>query len=313
MTHFIAILKIVFPVFALILLGAALHRLKIVDDHFCRQANRLVYFVFLPALLFYKTATADFAGSFNLRLVLGASAALLAGCLLAYAWGVAAGYAAADRGTFCQGAFRGNLAYVGLPIIFSAYGEQGLARAGMLMGGLVPLINLLAIVVLLLPHRSDRKLRAPWREQLLLNPLVLAALGGLLWSRLALPMPELAQRTLLPLTQVALPLALLAIGAGFSLGQLQGDLLRAALASSFKLILFPLLNGLILVFMGITGQNLAIALLLATTPTAAASYIMAHELDGNPGLAASIIVLSTLLAAPVFTGLLLMLKFTGLL
>jgi hypothetical protein len=125
-------------------------------------------------------------------------------------------------------------------------------------------------------------------------------------------LPDLAGRILQPLSNIALPLALLAIGAGFSLRQLQGDLRRAGSAAALKLALQPFLNFLILMAMGFGGRELGIALLLAATPTAAASYIMAYELDGNPGLAASIIVLSTLLAAPVYTGLLLLLKLTGL-
>lgn len=313
MSHFIATLEIVLPVFALILLGSLLHRIKLVDDAFARQANRLVYFVCLPALLFYKTATAEFGANFNANLVLGASLALVLGGVLAYGWSVLAAFPPEDRGTFSQGAFRGNLAYIGLPIVFGAYGETGLARAGMLLSCLVPLINLLAIVVLWLPHRRRQRAGGvPWREQLLLNPLVLAAAAGLLWSRLALPLPGGAERILQPLSNIALPLALLAIGAGFSLRQLQGDLVRAGGASALKLVLQPVLHFLILLGLGIGGKDLGIALLLAATPTAAASYIMAYELDGNSGLAASIIVLSTLLAAPVYTGLLLLLKLTGL-
>ncbi|WP_225072183.1 AEC family transporter [Desulfuromonas sp. CSMB_57] len=313
MPHFFATLEIVLPVFVLILLGSLLHHLKLVDDNFSRQANRLVYFVFLPALLFFKTATAEFGTSFNAPLTLGASAALVLGGALAYGWGVLAGFPPADRGTFSQGAFRGNLAYVGLPIVFGAYGEGGLAMASMLLSCLVPLINLLAILVLWLPHRRKQRTGGvPWREQLLLNPLVLAAAAGLLWSWLAWPLPDLAGRILQPLSNIALPLALLAIGAGFSLRQLQGDLRRAGSAAALKLALQPFLNFLILMAMGFGGRELGIALLLAATPTAAASYIMAYELDGNPGLAASIIVLSTLLAAPVYTGLLLLLKLTGL-
>lgn len=313
MPHFFATLEIVLPVFALILLGRLLQYLKLVDETFSRQANRLVYIVFLPALLFYKTATANFDASFNLTLALGASAALILGGALAYGLSLWGGFPAEDRGTFSQGAFRGNLAYVGLPIVFAAYGDSGLARASMLLSCLVPLINLLAILVLWLPQRRRQgSSGVPWREQLLLNPLVLAAIAGLLWSRLALPLPEITQRVLQPLSQIALPLALLAIGTGFSLRQLQGDLRRAAGASALKLLLLPALHFLILMALGFRGEDLGISLLLAATPTAAASYIVACELDGNPGLAASIIVLSTLLAAPVFTVLLLRLKLADL-
>jgi hypothetical protein len=49
----------VFPIFLLIMLGYPVRRLHLVDDNFIAQANRVVYFVCLPLLLFYLIATCD--------------------------------------------------------------------------------------------------------------------------------------------------------------------------------------------------------------------------------------------------------------
>jgi hypothetical protein len=61
--------------------------------------------------------------------------------------------------------------------------------------------------------------------------------------------------------------------------------------------------------MHLSTMDLGIAVLLAATPTAAASYVMAQELGGNPRLASSIIILSTLFSAVSVTLLLLLLSF----
>ena len=53
------ILDSVFPVFALIGLGVVLHRRNLTDRAFLRQGDRLVYYVFFPALLFWKIGGAD--------------------------------------------------------------------------------------------------------------------------------------------------------------------------------------------------------------------------------------------------------------
>ena len=178
---FFDILNIVLPVFAVIGLGTLLRRLGMVDQPFIHQTNRLVFYVALPLLLFYKIGTADLVANFNARLVLVSIAGLVLAFLGAWLWGKVRRYPAATHGSFVQGAFRGNLAYVGLAMVFNAYGEEGLTRAGLLMGFLVPVLNLMAICALLLPQRDRGHAadRVSWHRQLALNPLIIAsALGG---------------------------------------------------------------------------------------------------------------------------------------
>jgi predicted permease len=315
MQAFLTTLNIVLPVFAIIGLGALLRNKGLVDPSFLTQTNRLLYFILLPLLLFYKIGSADFETNFNLNLTLGMLATLSLGAVSSYGLALAFGYSPEDRGTFSQGAFRGNLAYVGLPIVLSAYGEAGFTKAGMLMGCLVPAINLLSILALILArgNRHSATKKRLLRDQLLCNPLIIGSLSGIAWSLSGLPLPDTVSRSLRLVTGATLPLALITIGGSFSLRQLQGDLRKAGLASLFKLAAFPFLNFLVIRLFGIHGMDLGIAVLLAGTPTAAASYVLAQELDGNPRLSSSIIILSTIFSAASFTVLLTLLGIAGLL
>jgi predicted permease len=304
------ITSIILPVFLIMGLGCLLRQIRLLDDSFFFQANRLVYFVCLPSLLFYKIGTADFANTFNGAMVLGASGALLAGFALSYVYAALSGYRRQDLGTFSQGAFRGNLAYVGLPIVFSAYGETALARAGMLMGCLVPLLNLLSILALLLPYfkrHTEGEQSFSLSRDLLYNPLVIGALLGLTWSFFNLPLPAPAANVLDLIAKIALPLALIAIGGGFSLQKLRGDLRKALLASLFKTLAMPLATLLFLRLLQVKGLDFNLAVLMAGAPTAAASYVTAHQMRGNAELAGSIIMLSTLISVASYTVLLLLL------
>lgn len=303
MQPFLLTLNIVLPVFAIIILGSLLRRTGLIDPPFLKQTNRLLYFILLPLLLFYKIGSADFKTNFNLNLTLAMLGTLALGALLSYGLAIILGCPHKDRGTFSQGAFRGNLAYVGLPIILSAYGDTGFTRAGMLMGCLIPGINLLSILVLILarPNRDSARPGKSFRDQLLYNPLIIGALAGIAWSLFSLPLPGMVKQSLQLITGATLPLALLTIGGTFTLQQLQGDIKTAGMASIFKLALFPLLNLLMIQLFDIHGMDLGIAVLLAGTPTAAASYVLAQNLDGNPPLTSSIIVLSTLFSAVSFT------------
>jgi predicted permease len=306
-------LTIVLPVFVVIALGYLLRRVGLIDAAFLFQANRLIYYVALPLLLFYTIGTADFSSHFNGALVLGCGSAFGITFALSYAYASLRGYKPAVKGAFSQGAFRGNIAYVGLAIIFNAYGEMGLTRAGILMGFLVPLLNLFAVLALVLPQRQkDAKWGSMFlMRQIALNPLTIASTIGFLWSVLALPMPVVTQRSLKIATGMSLPLALIAIGGSFSFAKLKGDLARATFAASIKLVWLPLLAAVLLMLLGVRGIDLGVGVLIAGTPAATANYIMAHEMKGDPELAGSIVMISTALSAATFTIVLLLLKSLG--
>jgi len=267
-------ITIVLPVFLVIALGTLLFRLKLFDANFLQQTNRLVFVVFLPLLLFHKIGKADFNSFFNGPLVLGSSLVIVLGFLLAYIYSGLRGYP---------------------------------------MGFLVPVLNLLAILALLLPQeRLGQEKKPNWLTQVLLNPLIIASFFGLIWSYWQLPIPLIVDRALNITSGVTLPLALLAIGGGFSVQRLKGDLLLAGLASGIKLAVLPFLAFCLLLPLGVTGPDLGIGILMAGTPAATATYIMAHQLKADAELAGSIVMVSTLASAISYTVLLLLLKGAGL-
>ena len=314
MPLFLDIINIVLPVFSVIALGWLLRRWGLIDATFLKQTNRLVYYVCLPLLLFYKIGTADFFANFNGRLIIGSIAAVAITFVASYFYTVLRGYPNNARGVFSQSSFRGNIAYMGLAITLNAYGESGLTKAGILMGFLVPFLNLFAILALLWPHRGDGEQRGAtfWLRQIALNPLIIASFLGITWSFLDLPIPLVFERSLNIATGMTLPLALLAIGGGFSLEKLRGDLFRAALASCVKTIWMPILAAILLISMDVRGMDLGIGVLIAGTPAATANYIMADQLKGDAELAGTSIMLSTLLSAVTYTVALLILRSQGL-
>ncbi len=314
MPLFIEILTIVLPVFLVIALGYLLKRLGLIDQAFLFQTNRLVYYICLPLLLFYKIGSADFFANFNPTLVAASVAGITLMFALAYAYAALRRYPPKACGVFAQGAFRGNLAYMGLAITLNAYGEAGFTRAGILMGFLVPVLNFYAILALLWPqrHQDGRRGAAFWVKQIAGNPLILASFAGIFWSYFALPMPVILERSLNIATGMTLPLALIAIGGSFSLEKLRGDLFRAGLSTGLKLIGLPLITAVLLQSLGVTGLDLGIGVLMAGAPAATANYIMAHQLKGDAELSGSIVMMSTLLSAASYTGALYLLRTMGI-
>ncbi len=299
------VIQIVAPVFLIIALGWGIRRIGLVDDIFFQQTNKLVFYVCLPLLLIYKIGTADFSTSFNFRLILATAGATGCCFLLAYLYGMHRGYSPPVLGAFCQGSFRGNLAYIGLALVYNAFGNPGLARAGILLGFLVPVLNFFAILALTLPNQEQCIRYGKISRQMITNPLILSSLGGICWSFFHLPMPTVLDRSLSIVSGMTLPLALLAIGGNFSMKQLRGDLNTAALATAIKLFVLPMVTALFLFFLDVSGIDFAIGLLMAGAPAAVATYIMACQMGGDGRLAGTIVVMSTGTSALSYTLLLL--------
>ena len=307
------VLLIVLPVFLVIGLGFGLKRTGLAGPDFLFQLNRLIYYIALPGLLFYKIATADFSARFNGELLLGLAAAIFAVFLLTLGYGRLRNWSPALQGAFCQGAFRGNLAYVGLAIVFNAYGESGFTTAGILLGFLVPLLNFLSVLALSLPHRKSG--HGMGKKELVMqvvgNPLIIASFAGICWSYLSLPLPLVIDKALNIVTGMSLPLALISIGASFSFQKLKGDLGVACLVTGIKIIVLPLIAAAILLFLGVSGEELGVGVLLAGTPTATAAYILAQQMRSDAELSGAIIMLSTLCSLFTYTALLYFLRLFG--
>jgi predicted permease len=309
------IIRAVLPVFLVIATGVVLRRYRFLDEGFIDAANALVYYVLLPALLFDEISATEFREAFSGPLVIGGYAATLATFLLAFALSGSLGIGAAERGSFVQGSVRANLAYVGLPVVFSAVGQAGLRKAGIFLGFIVPLLNALAVAALIIPHGSGA---GRWREtakrvvrQIATNPIVLACLAAIAWSVFKIPVPPLARRTLQLIAPATLPLSLLCLGGSFSMARARRGVALASLAAFLKLVVLTGLGLALYRWMGVAGTDLRIGMILLGCPTAVVTYVMASQLAGDTDLAGTIVITSTAASAVTITGWLFALRALG--
>ncbi len=309
------ILLSVIPVFLLIGLGAALRRYRLLDRGFIESANSLVYYILLPALLFHEISATDFHEAFSGPLVIGAYAATLATCFLAFVLSGKMGIVPSERGSFVQGTIRANLAYVGLPVVFNVVGQAGLRKAGILLGFVVPLLNALAVAALIVPHGmgkgKGRETAKRIFRQVVSNPIVLACLAAIAWSLLQLPIPTMARRTLQLLSPATLPLSLLCLGGSFSMERARRGFALASVAAFLKLVVLAGLGLALYRWMGVSGDDLRIGIIMLGCPTAVVTYVMASQLSGDTDLAGSIVITSTAASAITVTGWLFLLRAMG--
>lgn len=293
------------PLVLIVALGAVLEHTRFAREGFFRQTNRLVFWVGLPCLLFYKTARPmdELGRALSVFLV------LFAGMILCIGTGYAAAFflrlSRKSIGTFVQGAFRGNLAYVGLPIVLFVMQQNGAdsdSIAFLVIAPLIPLYNAGAIFVLIAGRHGKG---TPLSEQIrsilfrtLTNPLFLSVVAGLLWSCTGWDIPLFAGRTLDGIGQMCLPLALLGVGASLDFNSLRGRIGYAAASAAIKVGVAPLTGYCIGLLMGLTRGEMMIAMIYLACPTALASFVMAEQMDADHSLASSIIVMSILFALP---------------
>jgi predicted permease len=308
------ILLLVLPVFLVVGLGYSLRGTGLVDTGFLAQMNRLVYFVAVPIMFFYKIAQSDFSASFNARILAGILICIGTIAALSYLYGGVRHYDKARRGAFCQAAFRGNLVYIALPIVYSAYGEAGFAVAGIIIGFMTAVVNFLSIFVLMLPHRHvGPDLKASfWVHQIVFNPLISSSFLGIIWSYFRLPIPMVLANAFDIISGMTLPLALIVIGASFSFQKLQGEMTITMIATTVKIVLMPLTAGIILYMLGVRGMEFGVGILLTGAPVASTAYIMAQQLKGDADLTSTIIMFSTLISVLSYTLYLYILKVIGI-
>lgn len=291
-------LNVVLPVFLIIALGYAIRRIHFVDKSFLDKISHLAYYLAVPALLVWKIGTSSFDLNFNPALILASYIAVVISALAAYVVARLLRLPPREVGSFTQGSFWGNLTYIGLPILLAAYGEQGLQRGGMLIGFLSPLVNAGAVLALTVPLQGklDWKSVVYLRNAVIANPVILSCMAGLLLSKFQVPFPVFAVNFLRFLSDLALPLALLAMGGSLSFEKIRKDYKATAFACLIKLVLIVLLGWFIYKGLGITGLDFKVGIILLACPTAFSSYLFSTRLGADKSLMSSDIMVSTLLS-----------------
>ena len=275
------------PDFTLILFGFLLNRFTDWGRGFWGGLEKLIYFVLFPALLFYSIAKTkiDFVAAAPAQKT--AVATVLIGMVLAYAvrW-----ILKPEEKIFASGfqlAFRFN-SYIGLAIAGRLYGEPGIAAFGIVIGIVVPLCNIGAVWAL--ARHAETKL---WKE-LIQNPLILATVGGVLFSLAGFTLPEPAQMLISRMGAASLACGLLAVGAALRFADAGKNLSVITYFTMVKLIVLPITAILLARAWGVSGVFFDMVVLFAALPTATSAYVLAVRMGGDGNFVAQGVTISTL-------------------
>jgi predicted permease len=312
------VLVICVPVFAVLGLGKLLGIKGKIKEEFCVFINWLVYTFSLPALIFNEVARQRFDTFLDPAVVVMPLIALV--IVIAVTMVIVKvnkfkdGFAAA----FVYGTFWANATYIGLPLCQNAFGSEGLAKAAIYNGFVVPFFILFGYLLIgFYGAGTDRQTIGERIKKAFVNPVLLSAVGGIIVALTAeqfrhedgslnLPMPIISSAALVGsflkmIGSMGLPLALLSIGASLKWEQTRSHLGALGWSVTCKLLLLPLVTFvLIRIFCpGADSTAIGVTTILSATPSAVAMYVISSQVGVERGFASSMLVISTALS--VFT------------
>ncbi|MGF1641237.1 MAG: AEC family transporter [Rhodospirillales bacterium] len=286
------------PVFAVIVLGHVIKRTGAIPATFWQPAEQITFFVFFPALLVVNTARADLGGLQVLPMV--AALFLAIGVVVAgsFALRPRLGLDGPSFTSLIQAGIRPNV-YLAIAAATALFGAEGLTAISLCIAFSVPLVNVISVVAMI-RYASPERTAIGWRSmsaQVVKNPLIIACTLGLLLNITGVGLPPLVGPLLDIVGRAALPIGLLAVGAGLDLRAIAPAGRTVATAATLKLLALPVLTWLFCLGLGVHETTTAVAVLYASMPNSATAYVMARQMGGNAEMLAGSITATTLAAA----------------
>ena len=304
----------VLPILLLILLGFGLKKAGWVSESFTKTGNKLVFKIFLPAMLFINVYDIDGIASIKWDVVLLVVAVI---CLL---FGLAVVIAMATtpvperRGVIAQCVYRSNYAIIGMPLAAALGGEEALAITAVISAFSIPVYNFFAVIALTMFLEGDSGKKRDFKAVLkgiVTNPLILAVAVGFVVLGIRQLQAELFGEALftvkgnLPflykalnnLKSIASPLALVVMGAQFEFSAVKGLFKEIAVGTVSRVVLAPIVGiGIAVLLSKYTdliscGVNEYPALVaLYGSPVAVSSAVMAGQMGNDEQLATQLVV-----------------------
>lgn len=313
MDSLIFAVKAVAPIVLMVVMGYVLKTIGLMNGEFAKAANKLVFRVFMPVMLFVKIYGMNDFSVVDFGFIGYALLALLVVFFLSIPVSTAVSDRKDQRGVLMQAIVRSGYSLIGIPLAGSLYGEAGSAAATILSAAVIPLFNVLAVISLTAMGDSGEKRPSVGKIVLdiLKNPLILGIASALvcIGIRVLFGKADISFRlsnitpvfaVLQYLANLAIPLALLVLGAQFefsAVASLKKQILWGALIRTVAVPLMTLGVAYFCFRQRFSPAHFATYVALFATPVAVPSVPMVQEMGGDVTLAGQLVVWSTLISA----------------
>lgn len=279
---------------ALLAVGFVARRAGLLTERRTGRLTAVAFYVALPALVFGATYDRPLAALLSPALLAGVPAVILGTAALG--WLVARREPSrARRSVAVVQSYHANLGFLGVPLVALTLGGDATAVASVVLG--VSLLVHVPLTVLTLVAINDAD--AAVRDELgplARNPVLLALAAGLAGSAVGLSLPSTVEAGLGVLGELALPLALLGVGASLELETDALDPRGTGAVVALKVAVMPALAFGVFSLLAASQVAVATAVVMFGMPSAVSTYVYATELGGDARFA-SVNVFATTVAS----------------
>ena len=313
MESLIFALSAISPIVMMVVMGYFLKRIGMIGEKFAKEANKLVFRVFMPVMLFVNIYKIKSLAGFDFAFIGYVIIALLVVFFLSIPATIAVAGKKDRRGVLVQAIVRSGYSLIGIPLAGSLYGDAGVVAATLLSAAAIPLFNVLAVISLTaIGNDGGEKVSVKKIVlDILKNPLIIgiAAAVVCVLSRGLLEKWGVSFRlsdigplftVLQYLAGLAIPLALLVLGAQFELSAVAALKKEIIFGTVTRVIIVPALTIGVAYFCfrnRFTPAHFATFVAIFATPVAVPSVPMVQEMGGDVVLAGQLVVWSTLASA----------------
>lgn len=291
------------PLVLLAVIGYGAKRVGLLSDAFLAGGNKVIFYLAIPATLFNSIYAADLGEVFDPAFI--AFVAIWTVASFAIIWFITH-LALRKRhsdvtAAYVNGAHRGNLAMLGLPLLFSILGDSSYtAKVAMAAAIIIPIYNIQTIIMLTIHNKSGSQKKPDIRglaSGIIKNPPIIGTVIGLAVAVAGINLPIIAEQTINNLASLTVPLALICLGGTMVFKGFDAKFRFAMSASLIKVALLPIVTIALAWLLGFRGNDLTILMILHGAPTAVGSYVMIVEFGGDTYVAATNVMLTTILSA----------------
>ena len=310
-------LNAVLPIIIFIALGYFLRKINFLNQNFLDIANKFVFRIALPALLFYSIYSVSSLNDINYRAMIFAAVGLVTLFIIALIATKIFIKEKKQKAIIIQGAVNANFAIIGIPLAEAIGGGMAVANVALLSLIALPLMNGFSVVVLSLYNDRDERKNVVKNTliKVLSNPPIIGVIIGFFVILLRTYIPISSETNDLVfslersvpfiftvirwLANIASPLALIVLGATFRFSLIKKLKQQIILGTILRSVLIPILvfSFVILLSNGLLNFDINIytaLIAIFASPTAIATAVLAKELHSDENLAVQLVVWTTL-------------------
>lgn len=310
---FLEVIGVTLPIFAVIAVGFFIKKKGIIEDQHVPLLNKLTYNFGLSSLVFLNIAENKLKEIFDVNILKVIFPTYFLFLIIVFLSFYFLKIKNKTKGAAIVSTYRSNMAFIGMPVLLYAYGSLATAKASIVIACLLPLNILVTAFFLRLSNIQDSKDRKTGIKKLVIeiitDPVIIAVIAGLIISYFSYEIPAPIFKFFEILSGIAVPLALISIGASFKFSHIKSNIKYLSLVSFGKLILMPLLSLVFSIFIFKVGKlDRDIICLLFAMPLAVATFIQSEKYNSDTDFVSSALITTTLISAVTITAWLFILR-----